>query len=302
MQRLAVVKPGVSMASALPCRRDVCRFCFQSDEEEDAGSGTNGLVSPCNCTGTQKYIHLNCLRQWQDATMDERRQICGVCKAHFTYAPPPTREEVIYQGLTQHMLPHMSYVVEAFKANATVHVESHLGVNISWDAHRITDADNPWAYLFRVRVENITPRPCPVQGLARFYVLRAPNGFVYPIHRVTMGPASFLLNSKETYQYAWIFFTKYETAEAAGGILLENRTEFAGDLEKHFLRNTLAPLKPARAENITFKNVQSLVNRYDWMGALDLTHVDYIQEMGRRQEDIEERDSEEEEPGGPRIQ
>ena len=37
-----------------------CRVCFC----EGNFDGKNPLISPCNCTGSVKYIHLNCLRKW----------------------------------------------------------------------------------------------------------------------------------------------------------------------------------------------------------------------------------------------
>lgn len=37
----------------------ICRICY-GDENEDE----NPLVQPCNCHGSMKYIHLNCLKQW----------------------------------------------------------------------------------------------------------------------------------------------------------------------------------------------------------------------------------------------
>lgn len=40
----------------------MCRFCLGS-ENEDAGAWR--LVSPCGCTGSAKYVHVTCLRQWQ---------------------------------------------------------------------------------------------------------------------------------------------------------------------------------------------------------------------------------------------
>lgn len=77
----------------------MCRFCFEGDEEGE-------LISPCNCAGGQKFVHLKCLRQWQRMTLasqpthpafysrDVRHQTCNVCKAVFT-CPPPTRHELM---------------------------------------------------------------------------------------------------------------------------------------------------------------------------------------------------------------
>ena len=38
----------------------ICRICYM---EEDSDS-KNPLVQPCKCSGSMKYIHLNCLKQW----------------------------------------------------------------------------------------------------------------------------------------------------------------------------------------------------------------------------------------------
>ena len=40
----------------------ICRICYgEEDPNEDT---TNPLVQPCKCSGSLKYIHLNCLKQW----------------------------------------------------------------------------------------------------------------------------------------------------------------------------------------------------------------------------------------------
>ncbi len=36
-----------------------CRICFESDDLSN-----NKLISPCNCNGTSKYVHTNCLKLW----------------------------------------------------------------------------------------------------------------------------------------------------------------------------------------------------------------------------------------------
>jgi len=78
----------------------LCRFCFEEGDEE------NPLLSPCNCSGGQKYIHLNCLRKWQRINIvsqpthpafwkdDVRHHKCNVCTATFT-CPPPSRHELM---------------------------------------------------------------------------------------------------------------------------------------------------------------------------------------------------------------
>lgn len=38
-----------------------CRICLNESIAED---NTNPLINPCNCIGSVRYIHLDCLRQW----------------------------------------------------------------------------------------------------------------------------------------------------------------------------------------------------------------------------------------------
>lgn len=78
---------------------DMCRYCFE-------GTEVGELISPCNCMGGQKYVHLACLRRWQRMVLvsqpthpafydrDVRHHKCNVCQAEFT-CPPPTRHELM---------------------------------------------------------------------------------------------------------------------------------------------------------------------------------------------------------------
>ncbi|KAK9795914.1 hypothetical protein WJX73_000165 [Symbiochloris irregularis] len=68
-----------------------CRICFEGP------SAAAELISPCNCTGTQAYVHLHCLRKWQDSMTyqpytgkrDERAHRCSVCRSLFSVHPRP---------------------------------------------------------------------------------------------------------------------------------------------------------------------------------------------------------------------
>ena len=63
---------------------EMCRYCFE-------GSEAGELISPCKCTGGQKYVHLACLRRWQRMVLvsqpthpdmqrdDMRHHKCNVC-------------------------------------------------------------------------------------------------------------------------------------------------------------------------------------------------------------------------------
>jgi E3 ubiquitin-protein ligase DOA10 len=38
---------------------NICRICLSENWTKE-----NPLISPCNCNGTMKYIHLKCLSEW----------------------------------------------------------------------------------------------------------------------------------------------------------------------------------------------------------------------------------------------
>ena len=42
--------------------KKICRICYA--EEEPVSDFNNPLVQPCKCSGSLKYIHLNCLKHW----------------------------------------------------------------------------------------------------------------------------------------------------------------------------------------------------------------------------------------------
>ncbi len=44
-----------------------CRFCLL--EEDTSTIHKNPLISPCDCKGSLKYVHLDCLTRWQDAVL-----------------------------------------------------------------------------------------------------------------------------------------------------------------------------------------------------------------------------------------
>jgi hypothetical protein len=49
-----------------------CRLCFETDE-------TSQFLSPCDCRGTQAYIHTHCLALYMQHYPDG---ICRVCRSH----------------------------------------------------------------------------------------------------------------------------------------------------------------------------------------------------------------------------
>ena len=53
-----------------------CRICYLEEETKD-----NPLVQPCICSGSMKYIHINCLKKWVNTsvfTLLEAKQYCNI--------------------------------------------------------------------------------------------------------------------------------------------------------------------------------------------------------------------------------
>ena len=77
----------------------ICRYCFEGEEE-------GSLISPCKCSGGQKFVHMACLRRWQRGVLvsqpthpafyedDVRHHRCNVCLSDYT-CPPPSRGELM---------------------------------------------------------------------------------------------------------------------------------------------------------------------------------------------------------------
>jgi hypothetical protein len=53
----------------------VCRICLES---------SSGMISPCRCSGTQAFVHLECLQTWVDTTeLEEARTTCQSCMVDY---------------------------------------------------------------------------------------------------------------------------------------------------------------------------------------------------------------------------
>lgn len=55
----------------------ICRICLDEDDQKD-------LISPCNCSGSTKYVHRDCLENWRATNINEDNyKRCEIC--HFEY-------------------------------------------------------------------------------------------------------------------------------------------------------------------------------------------------------------------------
>lgn len=55
---------------------NACRICLGSDE-------ISNLITPCACTGTQKYVHEECLKTWLLNKKEEDLCHCEICQQLF---------------------------------------------------------------------------------------------------------------------------------------------------------------------------------------------------------------------------
>ncbi|XP_032805630.2 uncharacterized protein LOC116940240 isoform X1 [Petromyzon marinus] len=67
-------QPSIRRKSSTASFGDVCRICHCEGEEE------NGLITPCHCTGSLRFVHQSCLQQWIKSS-DTR--CCELCKYDF---------------------------------------------------------------------------------------------------------------------------------------------------------------------------------------------------------------------------
>jgi len=97
----------------------ICRYCF---------SGEGEFISPCKCSGSQKWVHRECLRKWQMSCLVRRsthpwyrqqtnpEKFCNVCVSKFDPDPPNYNELV--RGVTGDQV--VEQIREGFLIVATI--------------------------------------------------------------------------------------------------------------------------------------------------------------------------------------
>uniref|UniRef100_A0A6S8GYL8 RING-CH-type domain-containing protein n=1 Tax=Dunaliella tertiolecta TaxID=3047 RepID=A0A6S8GYL8_DUNTE len=106
-----------------------CRVCLSADDQ-------NQMVSACACSGTQKWAHYGCLRQW---VLEKRTLSCELCGAEYSqpYAaflqselttnppryPPPPPSAVTYPQV---------YPLNSTSTDAQLAAELQNAMNSNW--------------------------------------------------------------------------------------------------------------------------------------------------------------------------
>ncbi|KAF4652233.1 hypothetical protein FOL47_011193 [Perkinsus chesapeaki] len=91
VKRNAADHDGDGLSSFDESTELMCRICFSPGENKG-----NELIAPCMCKGSQKWVHVSCLRRWQRTMQglfpedigNERARKCAVCQSRFSLAPP----------------------------------------------------------------------------------------------------------------------------------------------------------------------------------------------------------------------
>jgi hypothetical protein len=80
-----------SVSDTLTSNQPACRICLETGED-----CRNPLVSACNCSGSLRYIHVECLRHWLDGQLQVRQFesgggsyyirtiLCEICKSSYS--------------------------------------------------------------------------------------------------------------------------------------------------------------------------------------------------------------------------
>ena len=98
-------------------KNKVCRICYMEEEEENE---ENPLIQPCICSGSMKFIHLQCLKQWigtrscikidnsEDCSIFLIKPVeCELCKTKF---PDYIKHEGILYPLLDFKMEFESYL------------------------------------------------------------------------------------------------------------------------------------------------------------------------------------------------
>ena len=112
-----------------------CRICFVEGDFD----GNNPLISPCNCTGSVKYIHLYCLRKWLTSKISIKSTLtnsiycytyknleCEICKSIIP-------EQVEYRGKIISLL-NFKDIEPPFLILQTMNQYNPINKNIEYNA------------------------------------------------------------------------------------------------------------------------------------------------------------------------
>ena len=88
-----------------------CRICYEDETK------VKKMIQPCNCNGTNKYVHRKCLNQWRLYNPNnDAYDRCMLCKATYTFTLKYAKEK---------------YTIHVFPSNGADLIFTFFLVNIS---------------------------------------------------------------------------------------------------------------------------------------------------------------------------
>lgn len=72
-------------------QKRLCWVCFGT-EQDDSENCPNVWICPCQCKGTMKWVHEECLQRWIDEKQKRAfssRVSCSQCRTHYVVRFPP---------------------------------------------------------------------------------------------------------------------------------------------------------------------------------------------------------------------
>ena len=75
----------------------MCRICFEGADQVDA----DVLIAPCDCSGSQRWVHRLCLERWQRQILlsNGRAERCNVCTGIYGTSVPIIEVPTLEPGL-----------------------------------------------------------------------------------------------------------------------------------------------------------------------------------------------------------
>lgn len=183
----------------------------------------------------------------------------------------------LHEVINERLRPQLVRVAQALSEGATsIAGPGAPELACDWDVHRVAAAGEARrTYFIRVRVRSSAPGPSELQSLARFYALRFTCGRIFPLTRLTEGPASFSLKPQEEYRFCWHLAVGHDLRDAAGGLLLlESGGVASVDSPPPEERLVSADLQVQVPTEVTQDEVERLRLGYLYTGTLNLEHLD----------------------------
>jgi hypothetical protein len=85
-----------------------CRFCFEGPYEN------NPLIDPCDCSGSVKYVHIQCIRTWKLTTTNPLWiDKCQLCLSYYTAYLRWPKEDYPHETPLLHFMVHKHIVLSA---------------------------------------------------------------------------------------------------------------------------------------------------------------------------------------------